>query len=58
MRSDADRRSSERFKGQVIEELRAIGVDVVLAFEDDRRNVAALRDLGVPCVYIHSGYYG
>ena len=30
---------------------------LVLSFEDDRRNVAMFRDEGVPCVYIHSGYY-
>ena len=28
-----------------------------LAFEDDRRNLEMFRAEGVPCVYIHSGYY-
>lgn len=45
------------FKGRTVEELRAAELDPVLAFEDDQRNVAVLRALGVPCVYIHSGYY-
>ena len=33
------------------------GFDLRLAFEDDRRNVDMFRAEGVPCVYIHSGYY-
>ena len=33
------------------------GWDVRLAFEDDPRNLAMFRSEGVPCVYIHSGYY-
>ena len=33
--------------------------DAILAdaFEDDRRNVAMFHAEGIPCVYIHSGYY-
>ena len=31
---------------------------LVLGFEDDPRNVMMLRAAGVPCVYLHSGYYG
>ena len=31
--------------------------DLRLAFEDDRRNVDMFHAEGVPCVYIHSGYY-
>jgi beta-phosphoglucomutase-like phosphatase (HAD superfamily) len=57
MRADADHRPSDQFKQHAIGELRAVDLDIVLAFEDDRRNVAMLRGLGVPCVYIHSGYY-
>jgi len=45
------------FKGRTVGELREAHLDPVLAFEDDQRNVAVLRHLGVPCVYIHSGYY-
>ena len=33
------------------------GFDLRLAFEDDRRNVDMFHAEGVPCVYIHSGYY-
>ena len=28
-----------------------------LAFEDDRRNVEMFRAEGIPCLYVHSGYY-
>ena len=28
-----------------------------LAFEDDRRNYLMFHQEGIPCVYIHSGYY-
>jgi hypothetical protein len=33
------------------------GFDLRLAFEDDRRNLEMFRAEGVPCIYIHSGYY-
>ncbi len=48
---------SSEFKRRSVTELRAYGLDLRLAFEDDRRNVAMFRSEGVPCVYIHSGYY-
>ena len=35
----------------------ATGFDLRLAFEDDRRNVDMFHAEGIPCVYIHSGYY-
>ncbi|NJO55968.1 MAG: hypothetical protein HC834_05945 [Rhodospirillales bacterium] len=31
--------------------------DLRLAFEDDPRNVSMFHAQGVPCIYIHSGYY-
>ena len=37
--------------------VRAYGFDLRLAFEDDRRNYDMFHAEGVPCVYIHSGYY-
>ena len=44
-------------KASTIEELRDRGIEPRLAFEDDRRNLEMFRAEGVPCVYIHSGYY-
>ena len=38
-------------------DLRAHGFDLRLAFEDDPSNHAMYVAAGVPCVYIHSGYY-
>ena len=40
-----------------MKELRERGFDVKVAFEDDHRNIEMFRSEGVPCVYIHSGYY-
>jgi hypothetical protein len=45
------------FKRKVVHELRAHGLDLRLAFEDDPRNRDMFRAEGVPCIYIHSGYY-
>ena len=40
-----------------VHDLRTYGFDLRLAFEDDRRNVEMFHREGIPCVYIHSGYY-
>jgi hypothetical protein len=45
------------FKQSTVWELRSAGFQLVLAFEDDRRNVAMFRSEGIPCLYVHSGYY-
>ena len=45
------------FKRRTVEDLRDYGFDLRLAFEDDPQNRAMFEDEGVPCVYIHSGYY-
>jgi len=57
MRDYGDYMASTRFKREVVDDLRAMGFDLRLAFEDDRRNVDMFHAAGVPCVYIHSGYY-
>ena len=49
--------SSRGSSGARVDELRDYGFDLRLAFEDDRRNVDMFHADGVPCVYIHSGYY-
>jgi len=41
----------------VVQDLRTYGFDLRLAFEDDPSNHAMYVAAGVPCVYIHSGYY-
>jgi hypothetical protein len=57
MRPDGDFGPSVDFKRRTTRELLAAGFDLRLAFEDDRRNVAMFHEEGVPCVYLHSGYY-
>lgn len=57
MRPWGDYELSRDFKQSVVWDLRAHGFDLRLAFEDDRRNVEMFRVEGIPCVYVHSGYY-
>ncbi|MDA8381161.1 MAG: hypothetical protein M0020_10140 [Actinomycetota bacterium] len=58
MRERTDHTAVDGYKRQALANLRAAGFDVRLAFEDDPRNCAMFHAEGVPCVYIHSGYYG
>jgi hypothetical protein len=57
MRSFGDYDAAPVFKEQTVALLRSYGFDLRLAFEDDRRNVAMFHGQGIPCIYIHSGYY-
>lgn len=57
MRDYGDYAAAREFKQDTVHDLRAHGFDLRLAFEDDRRNLEMFRAEGVPCVYIHSGYY-
>ncbi|MEQ1786684.1 MAG: hypothetical protein ABL966_06505 [Acidimicrobiales bacterium] len=57
MRDWGDYGSAREFKRDSVHDLRNRGFDLRLAFEDDRRNVDMFHREGVPCVYIHSGYY-
>ena len=45
------------FKRDVLRDIRAVGFEVRLAFEDDPANHAMYVEEGVDCLYIHSGYY-
>jgi hypothetical protein len=49
--------AAQEFKQDAVQELRCFGFELRLALEDDRRNVEMFRAEGVPCVYLHSGYY-
>ena len=57
MRPDGDFGASVEFKRRTTRHLQERGFDLRLAFEDDRRNVDMFHEEGVPCVYLHSGYY-
>ncbi len=57
MRDWGDYGAAPDFKRDAVDDLRRHGFELRLAFEDDRRNVEMFHREGVPCVYIHSGYY-
>jgi hypothetical protein len=57
MREFGDYMASRVFKKRSVAELRDYGFDLRLGFEDDPRNVSMFHGEGVPCIYIHSGYY-
>jgi phosphoglycolate phosphatase-like HAD superfamily hydrolase len=57
MRDVGDYDAATDFKRRSVGELRAAGFDLRLAFEDDRRNRDMFHAEGIPCIYIHSGYY-
>jgi len=57
MRPEREFSPSPVAKRHAVRELRAHGFELLLAFDDDRRNVDMFHDEGVPCIYIHSGYY-
>lgn len=57
LRDAGDHTAAQAFKRRTIGELRKFGFQLDLAFEDDPRNVEMFRQEGVPCVYLHSGYY-
>ena len=57
MRERGDYDQVTTFKQRTVGDLRAHGFDLRLAFEDDPSNHAMYVADGIPCVYIHSGYY-
>jgi len=57
MRPWGDYELARDFKELSVWELRTAGFELRLAFEDDRRNVEMFRAEGIPCLYVHSGYY-
>jgi phosphoglycolate phosphatase-like HAD superfamily hydrolase len=57
MREGGDYSMAREFKEEAVADLRARGFELRLAIEDDRRNVDMFRAAGLPCIYIHSGYY-
>ena len=49
---------STEWKAEQLEKLREAGADIQLCADDDPRNVEMMRGLGIPTLYIPSGYYG
>jgi beta-phosphoglucomutase-like phosphatase (HAD superfamily) len=56
-RDHGDYSGVDAFKRGVLHELGECGYDIRLALEDDPKNHAMYVAEGIPCVYIHSGYY-
>ena len=57
MRPEREHAPAAVFKRDVVDELRDEGFVLELALEDDPRNRAMYLAAGVPCLYVHSGYY-
>ncbi|MGH9020182.1 MAG: hypothetical protein ACRDV0_04095 [Acidimicrobiales bacterium] len=57
MRERGDYAGVDEFKRGVVRELQRRGFDPRLALDDDPKNHAMYISEGVPCIYIHSGYY-
>jgi hypothetical protein len=57
MRRDGDYRPAQHFKQEALSDIRGRRFVLKLCLEDDLRNVEMFRAEGVPCLYIHSGYY-
>jgi hypothetical protein len=57
MRPHGEFAPAATFKRDVVFELEERGFDVALAIEDDPENRDMYVDAGVPCLYLHSGYY-
>jgi phosphoglycolate phosphatase-like HAD superfamily hydrolase len=57
MRDHGDYSMAREYKEWSVDELRAYGFELVLAVEDDRRNLEMFEGAGIPSVYVHSGYF-
>lgn len=57
MRPYGDYTASTDFKRSAAAELLKHGFEIAISVEDDPRNVDMFRSLGIPCYYVHSGYY-
>jgi len=58
MREHGDHLSARDFKRAETVGLRGYGFELRLAVEDDPANLVMFEEEGVPCLYVHSGYYG
>jgi phosphoglycolate phosphatase-like HAD superfamily hydrolase len=57
MRPAGEYKPSPDAKRDAVRELRDEGFELRLAIDDDRRNVDMFHSEGIPCIYLHSGYY-
>lgn len=57
MRERGEYSDVDQFKRGVLKELLERGFNIRLALDDDPKNHAMYVAEGVPCLYVHSGYY-
>jgi len=57
MKEDTDFRRSTLAKREAVAALRDLGFTPTLALDDEPGNVDMFRAEGIPCLYVHSGYY-
>lgn len=57
MRERGNYAGVDEFKRGVVRDLKSAGFNPRLALDDDPKNHAMYVEEGVPCIYIHSGYY-
>jgi hypothetical protein len=57
MKEDGDLRRATLAKREAVADLRRAGFTPVLALDDEPGNVDMYRGEGIPCLYVHSGYY-
>ena len=57
MKENTDLRKTDQAKREAVSARREAGFPPVLALDDEPGNVEMYRVEGVPCLYIHSGYY-
>jgi hypothetical protein len=58
MREHGNYAQADKFKQRETRALIEYGFDIRLAVEDDPRNLEMFDREGIPCLYVHSGYYG
>jgi phosphoglycolate phosphatase-like HAD superfamily hydrolase len=58
MREHGNYAQADQFKQRETRALIEYGFDIRLAVEDDPRNLEMFDREGIPCLYVHSGYYG
>jgi hypothetical protein len=57
MRNFGNYSKAREFKRETVQMLHKDGWELRLAFEDDAMICEMFEEQGVPCVYVHSGYY-
>jgi len=51
-RHDADNRPAPLMKTHAVNDLKQAGIEPLFALDDDSRNIAAYRDLGIPALHV------